>query len=409
MAKAVFTGFPAYGHLIPTFGITRELVRAGDEIVYYCHPRYKAAIEQAGAHFRDDTCSSRLAESMDRNPSTGNDQQQNPALLLAGSVIMLREMTQQFLKSCTTAIAAFNPSYLLHDSCCPWGKQVARNLGIPAISSVTTLADLIPLPGSGMRYSSEEKTDTWAEAAALLKQHYGIAEEDLQDLFINKEPLNLVYTSSYFQGDFSHIDNSFLFTGPTTIFDRTEAADFPFEFLKGKVCIYISLGTVFNRNLSFFKNCLKAFGDTEYRVVICSGRPVNNNGELGKIPDNCIVRAHVPQLEVIKRCDLFITHGGMNSVNEGLYYKKPLLLVPQSADQFRISRRVEELGAGKSTATPEPDPAEIKTLAESLLVDKVIRQGCVRVSESYKAAGGIPRAVAAINAFKNKTCRSNVI
>ncbi len=52
--------------------------------------------------------------------------------------------------------------------------------------------------------------------------------------------------------------------------------------------------------------------------------------ELGDTPTNFIVRNYEPQLEVLQHAKLFITHGGMNSTSEGLYYGVPLIVLPQS-------------------------------------------------------------------------------
>ena len=68
--------------------------------------------------------------------------------------------------------------------------------------------------------------------------------------------------------------------------------------------------------------------------------------DLGEIPKNFIVKNYVPQTEVLKYTKLFITHGGMNSTHEGLYYGIPLIVIPQSADQPIIAGQVANIGAG---------------------------------------------------------------
>ena len=68
---------------------------------------------------------------------------------------------------------------------------------------------------------------------------------------------------------------------------------------------------------------------------------------LGKIPDNFIVKKHIDQISVLEISDVFITHCGMNSTSEGLYYGIPLILFPQTTEQKGVASRVKELGAGK--------------------------------------------------------------
>ena len=55
----------------------------------------------------------------------------------------------------------------------------------------------------------------------------------------------------------------------------------------------------------------------------------------------------VPQLEVLSRAGVFVTHGGMNSVHESLAYGVPMLLVPQGSDQHLVAARVRDRGAGR--------------------------------------------------------------
>lgn len=52
------------------------------------------------------------------------------------------------------------------------------------------------------------------------------------------------------------------------------------------------------------------------------------------------------QVKVLQDVDGFISHCGMNSVNESLYYGVPLVLFPQQSEQVLVCRRAAELGAG---------------------------------------------------------------
>jgi MGT family glycosyltransferase len=71
----------------------------------------------------------------------------------------------------------------------------------------------------------------------------------------------------------------------------------------------------------------------KYQVVMSIGRNVSLN-DLGPLPASFIARQFVPQLEILQRAKLFITHGGMNSASETMFYGVPLIVVPQAQDQF---------------------------------------------------------------------------
>ena len=69
--------------------------------------------------------------------------------------------------------------------------------------------------------------------------------------------------------------------------------------------------------------------------------------DLGELPENIFIYSHVPQLQVLKECDIFITHGGINSINEGILLKKlPLIVVPQEMDQIDNVKQIEKFEAG---------------------------------------------------------------
>jgi len=113
--------------------------------------------------------------------------------------------------------------------------------------------------------------------------------------------------------------------------------------------IYISLGTVHNLKADFYRDCYAAFADLPYQVIMSVGRQTDI-ASLGACPANFLVRNWVPQLEVLKRARLFISHGGMNSINESLYFDVPLLMVPQQIEQGYNARRIQRFGGWTDVA-----------------------------------------------------------
>ena len=84
------------------------------------------------------------------------------------------------------------------------------------------------------------------------------------------------------------------------------------------------------------------------------------------------MQAHVPQIEVLQRATAFVSHGGMNSVNESLSHGVPMLVIPQMGEQMIIGRRVEELGAGLYIEKAEVTADKLREGVRRLLADAAL-------------------------------------
>jgi MGT family glycosyltransferase len=174
-------------------------------------------------------------------------------------------------------------------------------------------------------------------ARRQLTRRYGAAYPAGQPLFPMRGGMNLVFTARELQPNSPLIDQTFRFVGPS-INPQARGADAPFEVPGQGPLVYISLGTVHSAHAAqaeFYRRCFAAFSDYPARFVLAAGRQIDI-GALGPAPANFTVRPAVPQLAVLERAELFITHGGINSMHEGLYYGVPLILIPQ---QFERSLR----------------------------------------------------------------------
>jgi MGT family glycosyltransferase len=100
----------------------------------------------------------------------------------------------------------------------------------------------------------------------------------------------------------------------------------------------------------------------------------------------------VPQLQVLDRAALFVTHGGMNSVNEAMLAGVPMLVVPLGADQPLVARRVVELGAGLALRADEAAVGTVHEHARRLLRDPRFREAAAAQRAAHQQAGGVQRA-----------------
>ena len=156
--------------------------------------------------------------------------------------------------------------------------------------------------------------------------------------------------------------------------------------------VYVSLGTVFEDRPTFFRDAARALARPGRRVVLSIGRIVPQ--ALGALPAGVTAHAFVDQLAVLRRADLFITHGGFNSVQEGLVAGVPLVVFPQMEEQVFNADRVSELGAGLRLRGATP--ARVGAMADLILGDPRFRAAAERTGAELRGAVDLDGAVDAV-------------
>ena len=150
------------------------------------------------------------------------------------------------------------------------------------------------------------------------------------------------------------------------------------------------MGTVVNNDVKFYHDCIKAFGNTNYQVIMSVGNLVDMK-EFENLPENINVYQSVDQIAVLSKADVFISHCGMNSVNESLYYGVPLVMYPQTPEQGGVASRVEQLKAG--ILLKKSNAANICNAVETLLNNEEYRKNAQCISDGFKKCFGAKGAV----------------
>jgi len=389
MGIGIFFNVPAHGHINPTLPIVNELVKRGETIIYYSTEAFREKIEKAGARYKP------YSFSLPQGPTSGGN-----FVNLAG---MLLKATEEVMSEEMNYIRKLQPDYIIHDSMCPWGKYMAKHLGIKAVNTTSTFVFSGETTNKAdgfrkkiLKMALEEgigKIFDIVSTNRRLKVEYGV-DGKIMDLFRNQEELNIVFTSLQFQPDGAKLGNKFVFIGPS-IYDRKDAQDFSFENIGDRKLVYISLGTIANERLDFYRECIKAFSKSEFNVLISIGSKVNKK-EFGVVPSNIYIENYVPQIEVLKRASLFISHGGMNSVNEALYFGVPLLIFPQQPEQVMVAKRVEELGAGICITKKEIDSEYLFKKSVYIIESRSFYESAGKIGEDFREAGGYKAGADAI-------------
>ncbi len=376
---------PAHGHTNPTLGLVKELTAAGHQVYYFSFEMFREKIEQAGASFIG--CDSYDFEMEDKENAdrVGKDKAFATELLVS-TTLALDEMT-------TKKVREIRPDIIVSDSVAFWGKLVAMKHGLPYVSSTTTFAF--------NRYSAKYMKETpWDIAKMLLTmprinkqirrlREKGYPVKGLLDIVQNDNETNtIVYTSKYFQPCADTFSDRYHFIGPSI-----RPVTTPFEKTAEKT-VYISMGTV-NQNRELYRNCIHALARTGWQVIISMG---TNTEHFRDLPENIEIHESVDQMAVLSIADAFLTHCGMNSASEGLYFQVPLLLFPQTPEQGAVAKRVEELGAGIRLKSIAED--DIVKALKKIMYDPGYKENAVRISESFRSCGGAAEARAFLEKIK---------
>jgi len=163
---------------------------------------------------------------------------------------------------------------------------------------------------------------------------------------------------------------------------------------QSKKVVYISMGTVVYDAIELYKALIKVLSDFDGTVVVSVGRSAKLD-EFGNVPPHIKLLEFVPQLDVLEQTDVFVTHGGWNSINESLYYGVPMLLIPQMlhADQPLNATRMEEIGVGLHIHKTEVTEAKLNEGIHKLLNEPKFSEECCKWSKIFQEKNGVQEAI----------------
>jgi MGT family glycosyltransferase len=402
MSTAVVFSLPVHGHVNPMLPLVAELVSRGERVVHYALEEFRVPIEHTGAEFRS------YPEGFALHPVHGDPRRilnhPNPFLI----VRTLLTATEWVLEHMTDEVAGTRPDYVIHDAMNPWGRYMAEILGIPSITSIVSvlvtpqlLLSVPPVAARTIGMYLTRRSDVRRCYSLLreLTRRYGLRQPGgIFDQLNNYSELNFIYTSRLIQPHDDQFDERrYKFVGPM-VMDRPYAPAFPFERLDAdRPLVYVSLGTMVT-DQAFLRTCADAFADTDWQIVMATGSPVTPEWSRA-LPDNLIAQQSVPQLDILRRASVYVTHCGMGGISESLSNDVPMVAVPFVADQPWNAHRLAELGVARPLSRRLISPRRLRRAVEIVLNQPSYRESARRVGESLRAAGGPRRAADEVQRF----------
>lgn len=376
MKKIACFCIPAHGHTNPMLPVAAELVRRGNTVRFYSFDEFGDKIRAAGAEFI--SCDSFLPE------LTGKEEAGLKSVSTTEMTVQDIRITLRMNDFLDQEFKTFQPDVVYTDSVCFWGKLNAWKHHVPLVVSTSTFA-FNQQSSRYMKNSLKEMADMILGLPRISKElkkmePYGYHVKSILSLIQSDNNTDsVVYTSRKFQPYAESFSDHYAFVGPSVFSKILPAKE------KARPLVYISMGTVINDRPDFYRKCIEALKNLNVDVTISCGNAINRE-ELGILLDNIKVYPYVDQLDVLAKADVFLTHCGMNSVSESLYMAAPMLLYPQTSEQYAVARRVIEIGAG---AMLKDDSSEgIRAAVQEILNDPAYANAAVLCSADFRACSG---------------------
>jgi UDP:flavonoid glycosyltransferase YjiC (YdhE family) len=136
--------------------------------------------------------------------------------------------------------------------------------------------------------------------------------------------------------------------------------------------VYVSFGSFLSVRADVLARVAGALRNLPVRVALAIGSA--DRKVLGDLPAHWLVREFLPQVALLERSALTVTHGGNNSVTESLLFGVPMLVLPFSTDQFAGAAAIEEAGLGRVLDPNKVSTGQLGQAVELLLQGESARR-----------------------------------
>src|ERR1039458_9135789 len=294
---------PLGGHVRPLLPLVAALGDRGARTVQWAFPEWEAECRKAGGEFRS-------------VPDFGIDMDRPPPNLI-GVAELIPRATEQIRDS--------GADVVLRDTFAQYGRYAALEVGLPQVVFSSMMAlhrgmrpTLRPLPAALAQLAAGTPDALRLRLISRrLEQRYGVPMGGWLEVLGGRYGCTtLVGTSRGLQTRPEGLAGEDVrFVGPLRAARAPADCGEPALAALGEdeELVYVSLGTVFEDRPAFFRDAARALARPGRRVVLSVGRIAPQT--LGALPAGVTAHAHVDQLAVLRRADLFITHGGFNSAH----------------------------------------------------------------------------------------------
>jgi MGT family glycosyltransferase len=390
--KIGFVSMPLSGHLNPMTALARRLQSRGNEVVFFGVPDVEPFARAAGLDF--------VPYGETEYPAGSIDKVFSSVAKLHGFEVVRHscrdlnpELTRVTFDYLAEKLASSGVGALVIDTVHFFIELVPLSMSIPYVHIWNVLhldfsgatppclfSDTLDTSPEGLQRNAANvhKTGTilgpLAEVAKSYAERVGL-EIDWSDPAATVSKLAVI-TQTPKEFDFPGIPwpAQFHYAGPFHDDEGRQPVPFPWDKLTDKPLIYASLGSLVNGLDQVYKHILGAVGALKnVQLVLSVGKNIDPEN-LGSIPSNTIVVRSAPQIELLKRAALCITHAGLNTTLESLAHGVPMVAIPIGYDQPGTAARIAHHGTGEFIEVDELTTDRLRGLIEKVLQDPSYRE-----------------------------------
>jgi zeaxanthin glucosyltransferase len=408
---------PLAGHLNPMATLGRALCRRGFRVVAFQLPGMRSRIEDEDLEFWPLGLDDQTAELESRLARLGG---------LSGFSGMRftldcgHRYAELVLQHAPAAVAAVNPLLLVVDANDPAGGAVAEHAGVPFVTvgslPLNREPDMpppfVPWPYDGTLGTRLKNRLAYHVFDFLVRRINATVNESRR--IWNLAPIRtpddsfsrlaqIFQTTDEF--DFPRRNKPANFHAVGLLFDkRRPPISFPYERLGDRPLIYASFGSVLNRGEATFRAVIDACAGLGVQLVLSAG-PLAAALNARALPDFVIAVPFAPQLELLARATVCVTHGGLNTVAESLRFGVPMVAVPVMNDQPAVAARVKWTGCGEIIEPAKLTASGLRRAIERILQQPSYRQNALLQKRAIEQAGGVQRAADIITSIALRSVR----
>ena len=403
MAKIGVISTPVPGHMNPMLALACELQERGHTVCFFALEDLRNSVESLGVGFVPLGLASHPPGSFNRSKAELGALSGFAAIRFTLNAV--HATTEMICREAPAAIRKSGVELLIVDQMEPAGASVAQFLGIPyvTVANALTLNREPGVPPALTPWSCQQGL------LARLRNRTGYRVGDLffapiirtlnthrrawklPEIRVSDETFSPVAQISQLVPGFDfprrELPPTFHYVGPIRK-PAGASVPFPYPRLNGKPLVYASLGTLQGGKFKIFELIAAACQNLDVQLVITHGGGLTAE-QCARLPGEPLVVSYAPQLELLSRAALTITHAGLNTVLDSFSCGVPLVAMPITFEQPAIAARIRWSGGGEVLDLRRASSAKLRATIERVLGDSSYRTNAQRLRQTIAAAGGV--------------------